>query len=83
MKVRRVALANWALQAAPKFTVEVKYKFHWGFSSEYKFFQSGSLGKNETERDLWLSCVAQVVRARGQKTGDLSFKSQFRHKYFS
>ena len=31
MEVRRVDLANWALQTSPKFTTGVKYQFHQGF----------------------------------------------------
>ena len=31
MEVRRVDLANWALQTSSKFTTGVKYQFHQGF----------------------------------------------------
>ena len=31
VEVRRVDLANWALQTPPKFTTGVKYQFHQGF----------------------------------------------------
>ena len=31
VEVRRVDLANWALQTSPKFTTGVKYQFHKGF----------------------------------------------------
>ena len=36
VEVRRVNLANWALQTSPKFTTGVKYQFHQGFRPDLR-----------------------------------------------
>ena len=50
-----------------------------------KCFQAESLGMNEREKDLWLSCdgasITQLGKAPGQRTRDLWLKSHLGHKF--
>ena len=59
VEVRRVDLANWALQTSPNFTIGVKYQFHQSFWPEQR---SGNPNRPSPPMKTYLLEITEITK---------------------